>query len=193
MNKIEKKTHYTVEEYLALEEVSEVKQEFAEGEIFVRAGANYRHSITTVNIVAELHNATKKRDCQTFDSDMKVWIEKADAFLYPDASVVCGDPEFLDEKKTALKNPVLVVEVLSASTEAYDRGEKFQKYMNLPSLQEYVIISQHSPRVEVFRKDDGEWRSFRHFFGLDAIAELKSIGVSIPLAEIYYQVQFPNP
>ena len=121
------------------------------------AGASYDHSVIVGNVVGELRTALRGR-CTVLPSDMKIRIEATNRYVYPDASVVCAAPEFVDEHRDAIKNPVVIVEVLSDSTEAYDRGDKFEQYRTLASLQEFILVSQKQRKVEQFlRQPDGTW------------------------------------
>lgn len=145
-------------EYLALERGSEVKHEYADGEILAMSGGTFEHSATAANITRALGNALAGSGCTVLTSDMRVHIPATGRYVYPNASVVCGRPEFEDDKRDTLLNPMAVIEVLSDSTEAYDRGDKFAHYQTVPSIRDYVLASQKTPRIEVFsRQPDGSW------------------------------------
>ena len=180
----------TPEEYLRIERAAEFKSEYFAGEMFAMAGGSPLHSFLKANIVRELGNQMKGRPCKVYDSDLRVLISATGLFVYPDATVVCGPLE-THERDTAT-NPTLLVEVLSDSTEVYDRTTKFDHYRKIPSLREVLLVSQHQPIVERFsRGDDGSW-NLTDARGLGATIELPSIGVSLPLAEVYDKVEFPE-
>ena len=182
---------YTVEEYLALERDSETKHEFYDGEIFATAGASLPHNLVAGNVFAALHAALRNRDCVAFPSDMRV-LSPTGLYTYPDASVVCGsaDIEKIGGLDT-LKNPLTIVEVLSKSTEPFDRGRKFDHYKTIRSLRGYLLLWQDRPRADHFaRTEDGRWvlTSTTELEGAIALPEL---GLSLPLVELYAKVEFP--
>ncbi len=180
----------TPEEYLRIERAAEFKSEYFAGEMFAMAGGSPGHSQLKTNVTTALNNQLKGRSCTVYDSDLRVLVSKTGLFVYPDATVVCGPLETFDGDTAT--NPTLVVEVLSDSTEAYDRGTKFEHYRTIPSLREVVLVSQDHPIVERFtRGADGVW-GLTDARGLEATIELPSIGVSLPLAEIYDKVEFPE-
>jgi Uma2 family endonuclease len=190
---------YTIAEYLDLEEHSEVKHEYRDGfivplgETLAMAGGSYWHSLITMNVGGEMRALLKGNPCRVSDANTRVRIPRKPLYVYPDASVVCGRPEFDpdDPRGQSILNPRLVVEVLSPSTEAYERGEKFERYRELASMQEYVLVSQSTPRVETFlRRADGAWL-IDVFSGMEASAILRSIELTVPLTEIYAGVEFP--
>lgn len=152
------KTPLRSADYLALERASDTKHELWRGEIFAMEGASYAHNRIVANLLAALRDALGRGPCVPLPSDMKVHVPSREAFVYPDASVVCGPPEFLDAAQDVLTNPAAVYEVLSESTERFDRGEKFVGYRSIPSLRELVLIAQHERRVEHYiRSTDGTW------------------------------------
>lgn len=175
------------QEYLALERSSEQRHEYADGEIFAMAGATREHNLTAGNIYAGLHQALLERPCEVYSSDMRIKSAATGRYLYPDVAVVCGDPAFEDETRDTLLNPAVIVEVLSNSTEAYDRGDKFAQYQAIPSCQEYVLASQKEPRIEHFRRlPDGTWL-LRILRPGDRLV-LESIGCEIDVARAYLKV-----
>ena len=180
------------EEYLRIERAAEFKSEYFAGEMFAMAGGSPTHSLLKVNLVGELRTQLKGRTCTAYDSDLRVLISATGLYVYPDATMVCGPLETHDGDTAT--NPTLVVEVLSDSTEKYDRTTKFDHYRKIPSLKEVLFVSQEQPIVELFSRDaDGGWK-LTDARGLDASIELSSIGVSLPLAEIYDKVEFqPDP
>jgi Uma2 family endonuclease len=182
----------TPEEYLALEREAEFKHEYIEGRILPWLGATVAHCEIMGAISASLRACFRASGCRAYMSQMRVQIAAGRSYLYPDVVAVCGDPVFLDEAMDTLQNPSLVVEVLSPTTEAYDRGEKFQLYRAIESLQEYVLVAQDRPLVERFVRH-GEFWQLLVVSGLDAALELTSVGCTIPLREIYENVEFTAP
>lgn len=183
---------YTVEEYFDLEAAAVDKHEFHDGQIVAMAGGTLRHSQICLNVGGELRNRLKGKPCQAVESNTRVAAPRRH-YQYPDVSVFCGPPEFdpADKRGTTLLNPTAVIEVLSESTQAYDRGAKFDRYRDVATLREYVLVSSDEPRVEVFlRQPDGTWL-FSPYAGLQAVAALRSIGVDLPLSEVYDRVEFP--
>jgi Uma2 family endonuclease len=174
------------QEYLELERASPIRHEYAEGEIFAMAGGTLEHSAIAANVIRELGNALLGR-CRVLTSDMRVKIVARGRYLYPDASVVCDRPSFEDEHRDTLLNPRVIVEVLSDSTEAYDRGDKFAQYRTVPSVVEFVLASQKDPRIEVFaRQPDGSWTL--RVYGQGERAALDSVGCSLDVDRVYADV-----
>ena len=178
------KQHLTTQEYLAIERNAEIKSEFLDGEMFAMAGGTRRHSRIKVKLIGALEQRLSGSPCQVLDSDMRVKIEATGLYTYPDVSVACGDLRFEDEREDTLLNPKLIVEVLSDSTAAWDRGEKFWHYRQLQSLLEYVLVSQDILIEHYTRQSDDTWL-LETVQDRDAILQLKSIKCSVPLAEIY--------
>ncbi|GAB4458308.1 MAG: Uma2 family endonuclease [Armatimonadaceae bacterium] len=198
----EKKTarYYTPEEYLELEEKSEWKNEYRDGRITplgnpngdpsVMAGASRNHSLVTTSVIASLYTQLRERDCRVYSSDTRVYAPNGGIYTYPDISVVCGEEEFQGEM---LMNPTLIVEVLSESTEAYDRGDKFRRYQTVESLMDYLLISQNRPRIEHYsRQGDNRWL-LTSADGLEASLAIPSLDITLNLAEIFARVEFPAP
>ncbi len=182
----------TEAEYLEFERTDEFKHEFMDGDVFAMTGASEAHNLISGNLMMLLKIQLRGRPCKVYPSDMRVQVKSAKMYAYPDLSIVCGEAQLVDEKGDMLVNPTVVIEVLSPSTERFDRGEKFQRYRKLPSLQEYVLISQDSPRIERFlRRDDGQW-IFTDVIGLDATITLPSIDCELALADVYEQVTFED-
>jgi len=180
----------TGEEYLAWEREAEFKSEYLRGEIYAMSGAALNHNIIASNLNGELRGQLKDRPCQVLGSDMKVQVDTADAYFYPDISGLCGEFEFHDDRQDTYKNPQFVIEILSDSTESYDRGKKFFNYQMLPSLKEYVLVSQKMVAVEVYRKDGDRW-IYQLLRSDDASLKLESVGCEVPIGEIYRNVKFP--
>jgi len=183
----------TAEEYLEFERKSEVKHEFYNGQVFAMAGAKRRHNLIALNIGSEIRSNLKGKDCEAYPSDMRVLVAKFGLYTYPDVSVVCGKPEFQDDVLDTLLNPVLLIEILSDSTESYDRGRKFQHYRNIDSLYEYILVSQNEARIEKYvRQGDGFW-VFSEAVGVNSTITFESIDCPIPLAEVYDKIDFEDP
>ncbi|HTN84704.1 MAG TPA: Uma2 family endonuclease [Sorangium sp.] len=181
------RTGLSPQEYLDFERSSPLRHEYADGEIFAMAGGTLEHSAVAANVIAELRSALQGRGCRVLTSDMRIKIAAIRRYVYPDGAVVCSRPEFEDEQRDTLLNPRLVVEVLSESSEAYDRGEKFAQYRTVPSLEEYVLASQKAPRIEVFtRQPDGAWLLRIH--GPGERAELSSLGCALDVDRVYLDV-----
>jgi Uma2 family endonuclease len=202
---VEKKLRYTLAEYLEMEKTAVEKHEFYEGEIRSlsckplghsgRDGGMINHSLIMVNVIGEMRNRLKGKPCKVFDSKLRVRIPGKVLYISPDLSVIRGsiqkDPD--DTTGQTVVNPRLIVEVLSPTTEAYDRGEKFRFYREIESLEEYVLISQSSARVETFyRQADGTWL-FSAFAGIESKATLRSLEIELSLAEVFEGVEFPKP
>ena len=184
---------FTPEEYLELERRSNYKSEELDGQIYAMSGGSPEHSIIANNVGAELRAQLKGRPCTTFNSDMKVRTSPAGLFAYPDVTVACGELRFHDAHRDLLTNPIVIVEVLSSSTEAYDRGEKFLNYQAIASLQTYVLIAQHQARVEQFvRQPNGDWL-YSPVTGRDQSFHIASIDCTLALSEIYDRIAFPVP
>lgn len=187
------KTNYTPEEYLEIERSGETRHEYIEGEIFEMAGANKRYNRISTNVIRLLDNQLIDRDCNIYGSDMRIKIQFAEKYTYPDIVAVCGEEFFEDETEDTLLNPMLIVEVLSKSTEAYDRGAKFEYYQTIESFREYVLISQEPYRVEQYvRKDKNVWTYFEFRLPED-IVKLNSIDCEISLRDIYHKIQQKFP
>ncbi len=184
----------TLAEYLRREETSEGKHEFHDGEVLAMSGGAYDHAAIATNLTRTLGNRLQGRPCEALDSNMRVATSVTRRFVYPDASILCGPPEFHpeDRKKTTLVNPRVIFEVLSESTSDYDRGEKFDHYRRIPSLEEYVLVVQHQPMVQGFlRQADGTW-SMATWEGPAAVGRVRCVGIDLPLAELYAGVEFPE-
>jgi Uma2 family endonuclease len=190
MSVSEKKVRYTFEEYLALEEKADYKSEFYQGEIFAMSGGTDHHSLIGMNLGRELGNSLMGKNCFVFGSDLKVKVDASKSGFYPDAMVVCGPREYYRDRRDTILNPTLVIEVLSDSTGAWDRGGKFLEYETLQSMQEYVLVEQKTAQIDVFHRNDQGFWVLKRYGGLDAEVEFKSLGVSIPTNLIYYGVEF---
>lgn len=182
---------YTLEEYFALELASEEKYEFWNGEVFCMTGASLAHNRITINISTEAHSQLRERGCHVFPADMRVKVPTYPPYRYPDLSALCGSPEI--EKISGLDvltNPALLVEVLSKSTEAFDRGDKFTYYKSIASFSEYLLVAQHRPHVSQFvRQENGVW-TFMEFNDLADTVRCASVPCEMALREIYRDVTF---
>ena len=184
------KRYVTPEEYLALERAAERKSEYRDGEIVGMTGATRRHSLITVNISSELHRQLEDRPCEVHVNDLRVLVAARRLYTYPDVIVVCGEPVLADRYRDILTNPTVLIEVLSPSTEAYDRGTKFEHYRTLDSLREYLLVSQSRPQVDHFmREDDGPWLPSAAS-DLAATIVLPSIQCQLAMTRIYNKVRF---
>ena len=184
------KRKITPKEYLEMERKAEFRSEYFDGKIFAMAGAKRRHNVVAWNIGGELREKLKNKNCEAYPADMRVFVPETGLYTYPDLVVVCGEPEFQDDVFDTLLNPILLIEVLSESTESYDRGKKFQHYRSIESLQEYVLVSQDEARIEKYvRHGDGFW-FLTEAVGLDSEIEFISIESNIALAEVYDKIDF---
>jgi Uma2 family endonuclease len=180
----------TPEEYLAIERAATEKSEYYDGHVYARSGASRAHDRAVGDIFGELRTQLRGGPCEIFTSDMRVKIEATNTYVYPDVTVACGELEFEDANVDILLNPTLIVEVLSPSTEAHDRGTKFAHYQTIPSLKEYVLVAQDRPRIEHYvRRENGHW-DYSEVSGLDGVMHLPSIHCDLQLAEVYARVTF---
>lgn len=184
MNEPAERRKMTAAEYLAFERSALEKHEFSNGELFAMAGAPRRHNLLVGNVVRELGNVLRERPCEVYPSDMRVKDPASDRYVYPDAVVVCAPPSFVDDVEDTLINPTVLVEVLSPSTEAYDRGEKFDLYRSISSVSDYVLVSTSQEKIEHYtRQEDGSWRYEVHHAG-DRV-HLASCGCELSVDEVY--------
>ncbi|MBI4545812.1 MAG: Uma2 family endonuclease [Gemmatimonadetes bacterium] len=175
-------------EYLEAERRAEYKSEYYAGEVFAMTGASRQHNLIVTNLIVSLGTQLRESPCQVYPSDMRVKVQSTGLYTYPDVAVVCGDPEFEDEQVDTLLNPTALIEVLSPSTEAYDRGRKAEHYRGLESLQVYLLVAQDEPRVERYlRQGPREWL-LTEFRGLSETVELSSVGCTLPLSQVYEKV-----
>lgn len=187
---IVEKPHLTAAEYLAFERQSEERHEYHGGELRLMAGASRKHNIISGNLFTSFHQQLRGKPCKPFMNDMRVWIESTERYFYPDIAVICGKEPFIDDEVAT--DATVIVEVLSDSTEAFDRGKKFEIYRCLPALQDYILVSQNEVRIEQFHKiTANEWRYIALSKPEDALS-LNTISVQVPLQDIYAEVEF-NP
>lgn len=179
------KRHYTIEEYLEMENAATEKHEYYQGEIFAMSGAKLEHNIVARNLMILLGNKLKGKPCQPFGSDLRIHVEKNTLFTYPDLSIICGEPESLNNDKMNFLNPTLIIEVASPATRDYDRGAKFKLYRGIPTLKEYILIDPLSISIEAFFINEiGNWE-LREYSNIDQTLGLPTIQVSVGLKEIY--------
>lgn len=176
---------YTIEEYLELENAAIEKHEFYKGEIFAMSGAKITHNIIAGNVFGSLDNNLKGKHCRPFNSDQRIHIEKNSLFTYPDISVICGDPITFNNDDWNITNPVVIVEVLSASTKSYDRGEKFKLYRDIESLKDYILIDSESVNIEVFQINFNNYWELKEYKNIEDTIFIKSIEVNLAVREIY--------
>lgn len=186
-----KHTKLTEQEYHALEAASQIKHEFVNGEVYAMTGGSQAHNDISDNIYGLLFVALRGGRCRAHHSDMALKVEATGDTFYPDITIVCGERAFADDAPVAtLLNPVTIIEVLSPSTELYDRTTKFDDYRQIPTLKDYVLVAQDQPRIDVYsRRDDDAW-VLTPLDGLDAALYVPAVDVTLPLTDIYAQVDF---
>jgi Uma2 family endonuclease len=181
---------YSVEEYLALEEVAEDKNEYIDGQIIPMTGGSTNHNQIAGNFYAELNFAFKRLDYRVFMSDVRLWIPRKNIFTYPDVMIVAGEPEYFNNRTDTITNPVMIVEVRSKSTQNYDKEGKFEAYRTISSFQEYILIDQRKIYLEQFSKTAAKQWSFREYDEEDANISLTAVEFTLALSDIYHKVQF---
>lgn len=182
---------FTVDEYLVLENRSEIKNEYEQGAIIAMSGGTLNHGIIGNNINTLLSNSVQSKgvDCVTINGDVRIFIEKADSFVYPDGMMICGGIQTSDKDENSVINPILIIEVLSKSTESYDRGDKFHKYCSLPSFKEYILIDQYKPVIDILYKEDSSYWKMTTTIGLDKSIYLNSLDCFLKMSDIYKNTQ----
>jgi Uma2 family endonuclease len=185
------KTFLTPEQYLEIERKAEYKSEYFDGEMFAMAGAREAHNLIVGNLFAQIHAHLRSGPCRVYSNDMRVRVSATGLYTYPDVLVACEVPQFLDEERDTLLNPTLIAEVLSPSTEAYDRGRKFGHYRSIESLAEYLLVSSERAGAELFtRRADGGWL-LTAAGDLHDTLQLSASGCRLALADLYEKVEFP--
>ena len=180
----------TEKEYLEIERLAEYKSEYFEGQMFAMSGASRAHNLIVANLIFTLILQLKKTPCQVYPSDMRVKVRENGLYTYPDVIVACGEEEFDDEHQDTLANPLLIIEVLSKSTEAYDRGAKFALYRELGSLAEYLLVDPSRPQAEQYvRQEENRWL-LSEAKGTGAVITLSAVNASLSLADIYDKVSW---
>ena len=183
------KPFLTPEQYLTSERAGDQKREYYQGEVFAMVGASFEHVGITANLVASLHGQLQGRPCRVFSSDLRVKVSRTGLYTYPDVGVVCDEPEFDDQHNDTLLNPKVIIEVLSPSTEGYDRGKKFAHYRTVESLVEYLLVSQDQPRVEQYiRQPNDDWL-LHEAAELEETIHLRSIECDLKLSDVYANVE----
>ena len=183
--------YYTPEEYLALEAKAEYKSEYYNGRIFRMAGGSNRHNQIVSNVNAALNVALLDTPCITYSSDMRILVQANGLYTYADVSGVCAEPEFASRRNDTILNPTLIVEVLSPSTAGYDRGDKFNFYRALPSLQVYILVYQSSMKVECYQKGNEDSWNLTTYTEADQVIKLTTLGIELSLSRFYSKVQLP--
>ena len=181
--------YISLEDYFKLEETSDSKHEYQQGTIFAMAGASMNHNRIAGAVFASLYNQLTGKPCQPYFSDFRLKIEALNIYTYPDLSVICGDVQFGDGRQDTFTNPTVLMEVLSKSTEAYDRGKKAECYRTIPSLREYLLIAQDRCHVEHYRRQGHAWL-LTEYSAVAEEAPLDSIACTLSLAAIYHQIRF---
>jgi Uma2 family endonuclease len=189
MSTTSKKVFIKPEEYLVRERLAEFKSEYYDGQIYSMAGTSYRHTVILMNLSGELYTRLKGGPCRPSSTDLRLSIENGKAYTYPDIMVICGGPQFADQNFDTVLNPALIIEILSPSTESWDRGGKFERYRAIESLQEYVMVWQDRRLVERHARRAGEWIATR-WDGEEDVLSLESIGCNVPLFDVYRDVTF---
>jgi Uma2 family endonuclease len=179
----------TPEAYLDIERKSEIRSEYIDGQMVAMSGASERHALIAINLQGEIWSQMKGRPCKVYPSDMRVKVSPTGMYTYPDVSALCGKAEFEDGHTDTLLNPTVIIEVLSDSTELYDRGKKFAHYRRIDSLGEYVLVAQNEMRIEHYGRDADAW-IFSEVSGPDAVLHLESIDCHVAVSAIYERVEF---
>jgi Uma2 family endonuclease len=185
-------TKVTEEEYLAIDRAAEVRSEFFDGEMFAMSGGSMRHAQLQANLHGELYIALRGSDSQAFTSDFRVRVSPGSMYAYPDITVVCGRPLLADEHQDILVNPTVIIEVLSPSTEYYDRGVKFQRYRAIETLKDYILVNQDEIRIEQYTRRDANTWTLRDYQRPEEELRIDLIGISLPLDRIYDRIELPN-
>ena len=183
------KSYLTPEQYLEIERKAEFKSEYYQGEMYAMSGGRHAHNRLAFNLIGLIGAQIRHGSCQGYTSDMRVHIPSTGLYTYPDVTVVCGEPQFADDTRDTLLNPNLVVEVLSPSTEAYDRGRKFEHYRSVASVNEYLLVSSDRVSAELFTRQEGDGWLLTAAGRLEDSLELKTIGCRIVLADVYEKVE----
>lgn len=182
----------SLEEYLQLEEETREKYEYFAGYVYAMAGGSYEHNTICGNIFSEINIRLKRTSCQIMNSDTKLYLQRKESYMYPDAMILCGEKEESPELKGAFTNPMVIIEVLSDSTEGFDRGEKFEYYRQIPSLKHYLMIRQDASKIDIYSRENTLWK-IETLTGLESVLELELLSdlkLSIPLEDIYDRISF---
>jgi len=182
---------YTVEEYLALERAAEHRNEFIDGRIYPKPGGSLVHSSIVSNLLVGIHTRLRGGSCTVLASAMRIKVTRTEAYLYPDLVALCEPPLLEDEHEDTLLNPEIIVEVLSASTERYDRGDKFAHYRRIDSLREYILVAQDKVRIEQYVRHGEHWM-LSEISDLAGSVRIETLGCEVSLRDIYDRVEFPE-
>lgn len=186
------KPYITEADYLERERASTTKHEYFAGAIFAMTGASEAHNLIASNLTAALHRQLRGRACRIYPSDMRLRVVATGLNTYPDLTIVCGPPQFADpSKRDTLINPTILIEILSPSTERYDRGLKFQNYRTIPSLQDYMLIAQDSAHLEHYTRHETNQWILTEVSGLDRSLAIASLAITLALADVYEQIDLP--
>ncbi len=181
----------TPEQYLEAERAAiGVKSEYYDGYIYAMAGASFAHGVITINLATALHNKIARRGCAVIANDLRTRVAYRGLYTYPDVVVICGKPQFIDGEHDTLTNPTLLIEVLSPSTEGYDRGFKSSQYRKIESLREYALVSQKEPRVEIYQRRENQQWLISEAAGLDSSIHLESVDCDLSLGDVYQNIVF---
>ncbi|MBX3257076.1 MAG: Uma2 family endonuclease [Chitinophagaceae bacterium] len=183
------KQKFTIEEYLAMEEAATEKHEYYKGEIFEMPGRKVPHNIISRNLFGEIGIKLKGKKCQLFGSNMRLHIEANKFFTYADISIICGEPETLNDDNWNVLNPVVIIEILSPSTKNYDRGEKFKLYRDIPTLKEYILVDSESLHIEIFRLNESNHWELEEYSPAEEALYIRTINENIPIADMYKGVR----
>jgi len=181
--------YFSLENYFTLDETSGIKHEYYQGAVFAMTGASEHHNLIALAVARSLDTQLDDKPCRPYPGDFRLKIEAVNMYTYPDLSVICGETQLADGRQDTFVNPTLLIEVLSDSTEAYDRGKKAESYRSIPSLQEYLLIAQDRPHVERYRRQGHDWL-LTEYSEVDEVVALDSIGCTLSLAAIYKRVRF---
>lgn len=177
---------YPLAEYLAMERGSSIRHEFLDGEIFAMAGGTPEHAALAAAVIGQLHAQLRGKPCRVYTSDLRIGVQESGLLTYPDVSVICGAPQVDPADPATIVNPTLLLEVLSESTQAWDRGEKFEHYKRIPTLQDYVLVSAREQLIEAWRRSGPEW--IRREARIHASLLLDSIGCALDVDAVYAQL-----
>src|SRR5947209_3146010 len=187
------KPRYTLEEYFELERKSEERYEYWDGEVFSMSGVSPEHAQLEVNFISRLNSRLAGKGCRVFPANIRIKVPSAPPYRYADVSALCGEAQFEEIGGIrAVTNPTLIIEILSSSTEAYDRGDKFTHYQSIPSFREYLLVAQHRPHVtHLVKQADGSW-IYNEYNDLSAVVKLTSFNCELPMSEIYENISFAS-
>ena len=179
------KSKFTIEEYLEMERASQWKHEYYQGEIFAMSGASNRHEIIFANLFGDLAHRSKGHNCRPLGSNMRLHIPENTLFTYPDISIYCGEIKTLDKEEDSAIGPTALIEILSPSTRKYDMGKKFELYQSIPTLKEYILVDTQAVQITVFRRNAQKTWESQIYTGPSALLQVQTLGLSVPLSEIY--------